>query len=96
MISIIGQQNWQALSICCLEKKDEFFRFIIFSGSTCDEPLIKALKRGCPDVELIDEPDQLPEIKEDEQEKSKEKLIVFDDIINLPKKRLEKIKWWFN
>jgi hypothetical protein len=41
---------------------------------------------------LIDEPDQLPEIKEDEQEKSKEKLIVFDDIINLPKKRLEKIK----
>jgi hypothetical protein len=59
--------------------------------------LLDDLKKGCPDVELISDVEHLPELKDfDDEEKSKEKLIVFDDIINLGKKKLETIQKWFD
>ena len=46
---------------------------------------------------MIDDPDELPELSDmNEEDKKHEKLIVFDDIINLPKKQLLKIQKWFN
>jgi ADP-heptose:LPS heptosyltransferase len=42
-------------------KNRSFYKIIIFSGATTDEPLLDALKKGCPDVELISDVEHLPE-----------------------------------
>jgi ABC-type dipeptide/oligopeptide/nickel transport system ATPase component len=100
MIAIIGPTG-SGKSTAVIEflnrKNKSFYKIIIFSGATTDEPLLNTLKEACPDVELISDVEHLPELKDfDDDEKSKEKLIVFDDIINLPKKKLETIQKWFN
>ena len=46
---------------------------------------------------MIDDAEELPDLADmNEEDKKTEKLIVFDDIINLPKKQLIKIQKWFN
>ena len=47
---------------------------------------------------MIDNAEELPELKDviDEDDKQLEKLIIFDDMINLPKKQLLKIQKWAN
>ena len=46
---------------------------------------------------MLDDADQLPDLTEmNGEEKKHEKLIIFDDIINLNKKQLNKIQKWFN
>ena len=78
-------------------KNDAFHRIIIFSGATTDEPLLNLLEKHIDGIELIDNADELPELTDmNDEDKKLEKLIVFDDIINLPKKQLVKIQKWFN
>ena len=101
MISIIGQTGSgksQALLEFLSRKNDAFYKIILFSGSTTDEPLYKLLENHIEGIELIDDPDNLPELKDviDEEDKKQEKLIIFDDMINLNKKQLLKIQKWAN
>ena len=100
MMSIIGQTGSgksKALLEFLSRKNDAFYDIIIFSGSTTDEPLYKLLNKHIEGIKMIDNADELPELTDmNDEDKKHEKLIVFDDIINLPKKQLLKIQKWFN
>ena len=73
-------------------KNESFYNIIIFSGSTTDEPLYSMLKQKMPEIKLMNDIAELPELKEfDNDDKDQEKLIVFDDFINLKKPELKKI-----
>lgn len=100
MISIIGSTGagkTTALLEFLHRKNDAFYEIIIFSGSTTDEPLYNLLKEHIDGIKMIDSVEDLPELLDtDPTAKNKEKLIVFDDIINLPKKDIIKIQKWFN
>jgi len=100
MISIIGQTGSgksQSILELLSRKNESFYRIILFTGSTADEPLYNLLKSHIDGVEMIDDAEKLPELTENNaEEKKNEKLIIFDDIINLPKKQMIKIQKWFN
>ena len=73
-------------------KNEAFFDIIIFSGSTTDEPLYSMLKQKMPDIKLINDINELPDLKEfDNEDKDQERLIVFDDFVNLKKPEMKKI-----
>ena len=67
----------------------EFHKIIVFSGSTTDEVLYNLLEEN--GVTLYNDIDELPELSEFEDDKDEKKLIVFDDFINIDKKKLKKI-----
>jgi len=76
-----------------LERMNErFYRILIFSFITTDEPLLNLLCEKMPDVELYNDPEEIPELEEFEDDKEHEKLIIFDDFINLEKKELKKVE----
>jgi len=100
MISMVGSTG-SGKSTALLEflsrKNDSFYRIIVFSGSTVDEPLLNYLDKHIDGIELIDKADELPELTDmNDEDKKVEKLIVFDDMINLPAKEKVKIQKWFN
>lgn len=75
------------------KKRDAFHDIIIFSGSTIDEPLYKFLEDKIDGLQLTNNIDEVPDLQEwSDEDNDKEKLIVFDDFINLPKKALKKIQ----
>jgi hypothetical protein len=68
----------------------EFNKIIVCSFSTTDEPLYNLLESK--NIELINDIDEVPELQEfDDKHKDKPKLIVFDDFINVEKKKMKKI-----
>ena len=76
-----------------------FYEVIYFTASTADEPLLNNLKKILNDgLTLIDNVDKLPILEDfkDEKEKSKKRIIIFDDINNLSKKKLESLNSFFN
>jgi hypothetical protein len=78
------------------KKRDAFHDIIIFSGSTADEPLYKFLEDKIDGLQLTNDIDEVPDLQEwDDEDNDREKLIVFDDFINLPKKALKKIQDYF-
>ena len=100
MVSIVGSTG-SGKSTALLEflnrKNSSFYEIILFTGSTVDEPLYNMLKSKIDGIELIDNVDDLPELTDfNDTNKQLEKLAIFDDIINLPKKELLKIQKWFN
>jgi hypothetical protein len=100
MIAFIGPtgQGKTTVLVEFMDRKRSWTRIIIFSSCTVDELLLNFVKEKIEGVELIDDVNELPEINDviNEGDKSTEKLIVFDDIINLNKKELKKIEKWFN
>lgn len=97
MIGPTGSGKTTALVEFLSRKSDAFYRIIIFSGSTTDEPLLNFLNKHIEGIELIDNADELPELTEfNDEDKKTEKLIVFDDFINLKNKEKEKIQRWIN
>ena len=73
-------------------KNEAFYKIIIFSGSTTDEPLLNMLKSKIPEIEMYNDIDQLPPLSDfDDDDKDQEKLIVVDDFISLSKKDQKKI-----
>ena len=97
MIGPTGSGKSTALLEFLSRKNEAFHRIIIFSGATTDEPLLNLLQKHIEGIELIDNADELPELKEqNEEDKQTEKLIVFDDFINLKPKEKLKIQKWFN
>jgi len=73
-------------------KNDAFTELIIFTGSTTDEPIYQFIKKKIPETQLYNDIAELPALSSfDDDDKDSEKLIILDDIINLPKKDLKKI-----
>ena len=73
-------------------KNDSFYKIILYTGSTGEEPLYQYLKQKIPELEIYTDIDEVPSLKEfDDEYKDKEKLIIFDDFINLNKKQMCKI-----
>lgn len=72
-------------------KSEAFHEILIFTGSTQEEPLYKALKESLPEVEIYTKIEDLPPLTDFDATDKHEKLIVFDDFINLPKKDMKKI-----
>ena len=72
-----------------------WFQIIIFNPVSTDEPLLNMLKQKCPEIELITDINELPALSESEEDKDQQKLIIFDDIINMPKKDFKKINEYF-
>ena len=69
-----------------------FCKIIICSVSTTDEPLYNYLQSKIPDVELINNIDEVPAVQDfDDKNKNKSKLIIFDDFVNLTKKEMQKL-----
>jgi len=99
MIAIIGSTGsgkTSTLIELLSRKNDAFTRIIIFTGSTSDEPLYNYLKKHIDGIEIIDDPELLPNLHDmNDEEKNTEKLIVFDDFINMNKKALKQIQNWF-
>jgi hypothetical protein len=85
-----GSGKTNALVDFLFRKNDAFHQIIIFSGSTTEEPLYQFLKKKMPEIEMYTDIEELPELVETEDMKS-EKLIVFDDFINLKPKEMAKI-----
>ena len=92
MIGSSGTGKSNALINFVERSSGEFFKIIICSFSTTDEPLYRYLHEKIPSTELINNIDDVPEVQEfDDKDKNKSKLIVFDDFINLSKKEMKKI-----
>ena len=72
-------------------KNNAFCRIIIFSGSSTDEPAYNMLREKIDGIEFYEDINELPALNDDEDTEH-EKLIVFDDFINLKKKDFQKIK----
>ena len=73
-------------------KNDSFYKIILYTGSTGEEPLYQYLKQKIPELEIYTDINEVPSLMEfDDDQKDKEKLIIFDDFINLNKKQIGKI-----
>lgn len=92
LIGQTGSGKTNALIDFLRRKNNSFYKIIIFTGSTTDEPLYNFLQDKIPDLELYNDIDELPSLSEfDDDEKEKEKLIIFDDFTDLKKQQMTKI-----
>lgn len=99
MMALVAPTGGGKSTVLCefLHRKDgQFHRIIIFSGSTGDEPLLNGLQQMIPGIEILDDPEELPNLEDEKPDRSVEKLIVFDDFINMSKKELKVIQKWAN
>ena len=85
-----GKSNW---ILEFLDRKvNAFFDIIIFSGSFTDEPMYNYLKSKIKDLQLIDDLDLMPTLDDLKEIDRKERLLIFDDSINLPRNKMDEIK----
>ena len=100
MISIIGPTGSgksNALLEFLSRKNNAFHEIILFTGSTTDEDLYNLLENCIDGIQMLDDINELPELTEyNDCDKTQEKLIIFDDIINLSNKEKIKLQKWFN
>jgi len=77
-----------------LKRKDSvFYEIIVYTGSTTDEPLYNYLIESIPGSKIYNNIEELPSLNDfPDEDNNKEKLIVFDDFINLNKKQMQKIQ----
>ena len=86
-----GSGKTNALMDFIARTNGEFYKIIINSFSTTDEPLYNHLREKSNKIEFYDNIDEMPELTEFEDCKEKPKLMVIDDFINLTKKEKKKI-----
>jgi len=93
MLAIGGTGSGKSLALLnLLQRKNEAFcKLIIFSGSSTNEPAYNLIREKIPEAEFYEDIDELPALN-DEDDVEHEKLIVFDDFINMKKKEFQKIK----
>jgi len=92
-IGATGTGKTNTLMNYILRSSGEFKQIIIFTGSTTEEPLYKALLENNNNVEIYNDIDEMPSLDsfdEENMDKNK-KLIIWDDFINLTPKELKKI-----
>ena len=73
----------------------DFYEIIVFNPVSTDEPIYNKLKKEIPDVKLIQDIKDLPQLKSFDEDKDNHKLLIVDDFINLPKKDMKKINEFF-
>jgi ABC-type dipeptide/oligopeptide/nickel transport system ATPase subunit len=73
-----------------MRTSNEFYKVIIFTGSTTEEPLYKKLQE-CEEVEFYNEIEDLPLLSDFDDDLDNPKLLIFDDWINLSPKELKVI-----
>lgn len=98
MIACIGQTGCGKSNslVDFLHRKVAFYRIIIFTGSSSDEPLYNYLRESIPEIEIYTDIKELPELNSyPDEENKQEKLIVFDDWITLKRNELKKIEQYF-
>jgi hypothetical protein len=101
MILSIGPTGCGKTNGCVIEflsrKNNRFYDIIIFTGSSKDEPLYNFLSSRVEGIKLIDNPDNLPRVEDyrEDEDKTQEKLIVFDDSVMEDSKTLKQISKWF-
>lgn len=94
MIACIGSTGAgksNALIDFLTRKNEAFYDIIVFSGSTTEEPLLQLLKEKMPEIQMFNDINEVPELSSFEDEKENEKLIIWDDFINLKPKEMKKI-----
>ena len=90
MIGASGTGKSNALMNYIEKSSGEYQQIIICSFSTTDEPLYQYLKNKIPEVELINDINEVPPVQSfDDEDKKISKLIVFDDFICLSKKQMK-------
>jgi len=98
MIGVIGQTGsgkTTAVVEFLSRKNNSFYKVYYYTGSTGDEPLLRLLQQNMDGIEVIDKPEDLPELTDmNEEDKQTEKLFVFDDFQNADKKTMKKIEKW--
>ena len=88
MIGSSGTGKSNSLLNFIEKSSGEFSEIIICSFSTIDEALYKFLQEKIPQVQLINNIEEVPEVQSyDNEDKKISKLIVFDDFINLSKRK---------
>ena len=88
-----GTGKTNALIEFLKRKSNAFYKIILFTGSTSDEPLYNFLQEKIPELETYTDIEELPDLSEfDDDEKEQEKLIIFDDFTDLKKKDMSKIQ----
>lgn len=99
MLSVVGQTGSGKSSFLVeflARKPDAFYEIIIFNPATTDEPLYDLLREKIDGIKFIDDVSELPNLEDfKDDDKTEEKLIVFDDIINLKKKELQQIQKFY-
>ena len=98
MIAIIGGTgSGKSNALCNLISKQssKYYDIIIFNPVSVDEPLLKLLKQKIPELKLISNIEELPSLSEFVGDSEHEKLIVFDDVINMSTKDFKKVKEYF-
>ena len=95
MICAIGGTNsgkTNALMDFLSRKNEAFYDILIFSGSTTDEPLYNMLQSKIPELRMFKDIEEFPSLSEfDNEDKDQEKLVIFDDFIDLKPKEMQKI-----
>ena len=87
-----GSGKSNALLNYIARSSGEFGKIIICSFSTTDEPLYNLLKEKDKAVDLINDIEDVPDLKSfDNKYKDIPKLIVFDDFLNVEKKKMKPI-----
>src|SRR5665648_91640 len=87
-----GSGKTNALIDFLNRKNNSFYEIIIFSGSTVEEPLYNLLKQQMPEILLFNDINEFPSLDEfDNESKDQEKLVIFDDFINLKAKDMKKL-----
>ena len=82
-----GKSN--ALISFLSRKTNSFYEIICFTSNP-NEPLFKMMKDKIPELEIYDDIDKIKPLND--YDDKYEKLIIFDDFINLPKKQMKKIE----
>jgi len=88
MIGKTGTGKTNCLCNYLKRTSGEFYKIIIFTGSTTSEPLYKKLQEN-DEIEFFTEIDELPNLDEFEDDLNAPKLIIFDDFINLSPKEMK-------
>ena len=86
MIAIIGgtgSGKSNALLNLISKQSSKYYEIIIFNPVSTDEPLLKLLQKKIPELKLISNIEELPSLSEFVGDSEHEKLIVFDDVINM-------------
>jgi hypothetical protein len=98
MICVIGgtgSGKSNAVANMISHQSGKYYRIIIYNAVSVDEPIYNLMKERMPDIDLINNIEDLPPLSEFEDDKEHEKLLIADDFINLPKKDFKKINEYF-
>jgi len=77
-------------------KVNSFYDIIIFSGSFVQEPFYNYLKEKIPDVQLIDDINDMPTVDDLKDVKRKERLLIYDDSLHVNAKKMLEIEKVFS